>query len=318
MKLRNILITAAAVGMMFASMDRTSVVGYTEGDYADMNTFAHKAWNTNTAWTSGTNFNAVWTDGASTWGFSGGDEADLVNMRWSNDTYGLSVGLNMDSGTAAIAEVADSNNCGGAEGSGDPGACGDGVTAAAEVAGETTFDFAFGMNVMNWDVGFAMNTMEDGPMALNARGKCGFWAFDTFTVGYESAGDYTVMDFGMYGVQDWGSAKGYFGMGVTMDDNESAWHGGEMTINTSFSVESTLTDWCDLRIGYNKYFNMAAEVGGQESSDAYSAGLGFNYGSVQLDMIITDNLDDMVSNPLSFVNGRNSELATQWTLSYTW
>ena len=43
MKLRNILITVVATGMMFASWDRTSVVGYTEGDYTDMNTFAHKA-----------------------------------------------------------------------------------------------------------------------------------------------------------------------------------------------------------------------------------------------------------------------------------
>ena len=43
MKLRNILITAAAVGFMFASADRTGVVGYTAGDYDDMNTYAHKA-----------------------------------------------------------------------------------------------------------------------------------------------------------------------------------------------------------------------------------------------------------------------------------
>ena len=66
MKLRNILITAAAVGMMFASWDRTSVVGYTAGDYTDMNTYAHKAGGMNLAYTSGTDFTAVWTDGGTT------------------------------------------------------------------------------------------------------------------------------------------------------------------------------------------------------------------------------------------------------------
>ena len=44
MKLRNILITAAAVGMMYASADRVGVVGYTEGDYTDMNTYPHKVY----------------------------------------------------------------------------------------------------------------------------------------------------------------------------------------------------------------------------------------------------------------------------------
>jgi len=312
MKLRNILITAATMGMMFASADRTSVLGYTEGDYSDMNTFPHKAAGQNVAYTMGDDFTAVWTDGGTTWGFSSGTPSELVNMKWSNGTFGLAVGLNMDSGAV---EAADSNNCGGAEGSGDAGACGDAVTAAAA---ETTFDLGFGMNLAGWDVGFGMNTVEDGPMNLNARGSLGFWAFDTATFSYVSAGDLTVMDFGMYGVQDWGAATGYFGMGITMDDNEAAWHGGEMTINTDFSVESTLTDWCDLRIGYTKSFNMAAEVGGQESDDAYSAGLGFNYGSVQLDMIVTDNLNAMMSNPLNFVTGRNDGLATQWTLSYSW
>jgi len=301
MKLRNILITVVATGMMFASWDRTAVVGYTEGDYTDMNTFAHNAAGLNVAHTMGSDFNAYWTDGGTTWGFSSGDSADLVNMLWSNGTYGLSVGLNMDSGTAAV----------------DGG--------AAEVSGETTLDLGFGMNLFGWDVGFGMNTMEDGPMNLNARGKCGFWAFDTFTFGYTSGtndvgNDYTNMDFGMYGVHEWGPATGMFGIGLTMNDDILLWHGGEMTINTNFSVESTLTDWCDLRIGYNKSFNLAAEVGAAESDDDYYAGLGFNYGSVGLDMTISSGtLNSMFSDPIVYVNGRNtSALAASWTLSYTW
>jgi len=339
MKLRNILITVVAAGMMFASADRAGVVGYTEGDYTDMNTFAHKAAGLNVAHTMGTDFTAVWSADGSTWGFSSGDEADLVNMRWSNGTYGLSVGLNMDSGVIGVAAVAPTQSEPGTSTCDNPETlaveddfdCGDAVEyapgsdAVLAVDAATTFNLGFGMNLFGWDVGFGMNTADDGPMTLNARGKCGFWAFDTFTFGYTSdtndaGADYTSMDLGMYGVHEWGAATGMFGMGITMNDDASMWHGGEMTINTGFSVESTLTDWCDLRIGYNKSFNMATEDGGQESDDSYSAGLGFNYGSVGLDMTISSGtLSNMVSNPLEYINGRNDDaLAASWTLSYTW
>ena len=228
MKLRNILITMAASSMMFASADRVGVVGYSAGDYTDMNTYAHKAAGQNVAFTAGDDFTAVWTDGGTTWGFSGGTDTQLVDMLWSNGTYGLSVGLDMPAG------------------------------------GDTTFDLGFGMNLMGWDVGFSMDTVENGPMALNARGGCGFWAFDTMTVGYHAATtdggtDYTVLDLGMYGVHSWGSATGMFGMGVTSTDEPGqGWADPATLVNTNFSVESTLTDWCDLRIGYSKSFNMSA------------------------------------------------------------
>ena len=290
MKLRNILITAAAVGMMFASSSRTDVVGYTAGDYNDMNTYAHKAAGENVAFTAGDNFTAVWTDGGTTWGFSGGSDTQLVDMLWSNGTYGLSVGLDMPAG------------------------------------GDTTFDLGFGMNLMGWDVGFSMDTVENGPMALNARGGCGFWAFDTMTVGYHAATtdggtDYTVLDLGMYGVHSWGSATGMFGMGVTSTDEPGqGWADPATLVNTNFSVESTLTDWCDLRIGYSKSFNMSAADGEDVSTDSYHAGLGFNYGSVALDMIISQaTLSSMLSDPITYAAGRNdAPLAASWTLSYTW
>ena len=41
MKLRNILMAVATMGVMFASADRTGVVGYTAGDYDDMNKYPH-------------------------------------------------------------------------------------------------------------------------------------------------------------------------------------------------------------------------------------------------------------------------------------
>ena len=309
MKLRNILMVVATMGIMFSSMDRTGVVGYTAGDYTDMNTFAHKAAGQNVAWTAGDNFAAVWSDGGTTWGFKGGDTDDMVNMLWSNGTYGLDVAMSMDSATN-----------------------GDG----------TTFDLGFGMNLMGYDVGFNMDTAENGPMSLNLRGNCNFWVWDTMTFGYMAAtssggADYTSIDMSLYSVNEWGPATGYFALGFLntdrtgvfmedltdddLDNPTAVWSkaGDGMTaITTDFSVESTLTDWCDLRIGYSRAFNMGPEVGESESWSSYSAGLGFNYGSVQLDMTITEALDGMLSNPLNYLNGRNSDLAASWTLSYTW
>jgi len=368
MKLRNILITAAAVGFMFASANRTDVVGYTAGDYADMNTFAHKVAGQNVAWTAGDNFNAVWTDDGATWGFMGGNNQDLVNMWWSNGTYGLNVGLEMTPEYDTNGETA-------------------GLGTWGEAAA-TNFSVGFGMELMGMDLGFSMD-MESSDMALNLRGGFGFWAFDTFTVGFNSYGEqdwtvdsnmdgyadgnaetvsgvvtkkeaYTVIDLGMYGTQDWGAATGMFGLGLSMDSRAKAYNDaipegfgvcpgdanltqaacttagytwddtGEAaavaavsepmdaatTINTNFSVESTLTDWCDLRVGYSKSFNM----GDNSVSDNYGVGLGFNYGSVGLDMVLTDGvLGNMMSNPLSYVNGRNTDaLTTSWTLTYTW
>jgi len=304
MKLRNILITAAAIGFMFASANRTGVVGYTAGDYSDMNTFAHKVAGQNVAWTTGDDFTAVWSDGGTTWGFVGGNNSDLVDMWWSNGTYGLNVGLNMP----------------------------------PEDDGDTSFGIGFGMELMGMDVGLNMSTAEDSDMSLNVRRACSFWAFDTFTFAYDAHGAtggysaYTDLNFGMYSVNDWGPATGMFGLSFTSSDDVQAWSDmgtvddaddaivainddGYTAINTSFSVESTLTNWCDLRIGYTTSFNMADN----STSDNYKAGLGFNYGSVQLDMTITDALDTMVSNPMSYATGRNADgLTTEWTLTYSW
>ena len=329
MKLKNILTIAVASGMIFASMDRTNVLGYTAGDYTDMNTYAHKAAGQNVAYTAGSDFAAVWTDEGTTWGFMSGTDSQLVNMLYSNGTYGLSVGLDMPTG------------------------------------GDTTFDLGFGMNLAGYDVGFSVDTRDGGPLSLNARGSLDVWAFDTATFSYHAANsvpgdattgtDFTTIDAKLYGVNAWGPATGYFAMGVTSSDNplyqvsddsttadvdESAdglgpatgWADPVTLFNTSFSVESTLTDWCDLRIGYTKSFNLSASdavaaVGANPGSPAedattesYSVGLGFNYGSVNLDLSLNNGaLDTMFDNPMGTVTGYNDDDWTQtWTLSYTW
>ena len=292
MKLRNILMAVATMGVMFASADRTGVVGYTAGDYDDMNKYPHNASGQNLAFVNeGESFETVWTDAGTTWGFAGGGETSLVDMLWANGTFGLSLGVNMDSGT--------------------------GMDDA-----ETTMDIGVGMNVAGYDVGFHMGTADGADMNLWARGALGFWAFDTMEFNYMSNDDVAHIDVNMYGVKEWGAATGMFAMGFESTDKYTAVFGDDAAtlLTTGMSVESTLTDWCDLRIGYDRKFNFAAEDGGTESWEAFSAGVGFNLGSVQLDMTLSDGtLGDMMSNPLNYISGYNSDaLTSSWTLSYTW
>ena len=293
MKLRNILMAVATMGVMFASADRTGVVGYTAGDYDDMNKYPHNASGQNLAFVNeGESFETVWTDAGTTWGFAGGGNESLVDMLWANGTFGLSLGVNMDSGTVG----------------GDDA--------------ETTMDIGVGMNVAGYDVGFHMGTADGADMNLWARGALGFWAFDTMEFNYMSNDDVAHIDVNMYGVKEWGAATGMFAMGFESTDKYTGVFGDDAAtlLTTGMSVESTLTDWCDLRIGYDRKFNFAAEDGGTESWEAFSAGVGFNLGSVQLDMTLSDGtLGDMMSNPLNYISGYNSDaLTSSWTLSYTW
>jgi len=332
MKLRNILIAAATMGVMFASADRTNILGYTAGDYHDMNTFAHKA--TNVAYTSGESFNLAWSDGGTTWGFNGGAADELINMLWSNGNYGVTFGMNMV-GEATVANTSVVN------GTGD-GCTNDGTSALGDfsdctnesvAAAETLFNMGFGMNLAGWDVGFKMGTADNAGMSLNARGALGFWAFDTMTVNYWADDNYSDMSVNLYGLQEWGAATGMFSMGLRMADNDmwdhddnpdtddvAVWADSATLLTTGFSVESTLTDWCELRIGYNKSFNLAPGIDEHASIDSFGAGVGFNLGSVTLDMTLSDGtLDGMMNNPLNYISGYNSDdLSASWTLSYTW
>ena len=54
----------------------------------------------------------------------------------------------------------------------------------------------------------------------------------------------------------------------------------------------------------------------------FRAGLGFNYGSFNLDMVLT-NVDAMLNDPVKYVTGRNGDepgqtLGSHWTITYNW
>ena len=119
--------------LLFGSADRVAALGGNaamwEGDYSNISVFPHTMSDQNVAWTNGSNFTAIWDEDGTTWGFSGGDANDVVNMFWGNGTYGVKFGLNMDGGTDAVVDNPDTPDV---------------DETAAAVDGETNFNIGFG------------------------------------------------------------------------------------------------------------------------------------------------------------------------------
>ena len=89
-----------------------------------------------------------------------------------------------------------------------------------------------------------------------------------------------------------------------------------MNLVWNFAVESAMTDWGTLRIGYVKAHDFG---GGANDGGALVMGLGFNYGSFSLDMNIGDSYDALLNDPVKWAAGRNTNaLSSDWTISYNW
>mgnify|MGYP001442668311 CR=1 FL=1 len=96
----------------------------------------------------------------------------------------------------------------------------------------------------------------------------------------------------------------------------------------TFAVESAMTDWATARIGVNAgyYLMTTANSGDPGAKDvtgrggmetAFSVGLGFNYGSFNLDVDVSEGL---FTNPVQHVTGYESIAPNDATatLTYSW
>jgi len=97
----------------------------------------------------------------------------------------------------------------------------------------------------------------------------------------------------------------------------------------TFAVESAMTDWATARVGVNAGYNLMTSVettgvstakaitgrGGMDT--AFSVGLGFNYGSFNLDVDVSEGL---FTNPVQHVTGYESIAPNDATatLTYSW
>jgi len=296
---------------MFASGTRVNALGgagFWADDYANIGAFPASVNNHQAAWTDGTDFHTVWNSDGTTWGFAGGaGDDDVVNLMWGNGTYGVTFGLGMSPET----KVAD----------------GDAVDADAE----TALNLGFGMPLAGMDFGF--NYGDDGTIGINLRRAQDVWEWDHLLIGIQitpedfadgatqqgntafSADCYTNRAYGN-GTSGLFALGFHYGAPGSVDGVADAVD-PTMNLVWNFAVESAMTDWGTLRIGYVKAHDFG---GGANDGGDVVMGLGFNYGAFSLDMNINDSYDSLLNDPIKWAAGRNGDtaLSSMWTISYNW
>ena len=321
---KTLLILLSISTFIFASETRTDALGgagFWADDYANIGAFPASVNNHNVAWTDGSDFTSVWNADGTTWGFAGGSGDDMANVWWGNGTYGVNFGLGM----TPEKTVAD-----------------DGVAADAETALNIGFgmpDLA-GMN-FGFTYGMGCDACGGGAVGVNLRRPLDIWLFENILVDFDmgmegdvAADDPATMGLGVdaYTTTSYDSGiNSLFGLGFNYGSVGDA--DPTMGIVWNFAVESEMTDWATLRIGYSHGYDfanggtdMAAVTCGDDAADdcvevaqsgGLVVGLGFNYGSFNLDMNV-GGYDNLFNNPVQYVTGRNESLGANWTISYNW
>jgi len=293
--------------------------GFWADDYANIGAFPASVNNHNVAWTNGNDFTSVWNADGTTWGFAGGTGDDMANVWWGNGTYGVNFGLGM----TPEKKIAD----------------GDAMDADAD----TGINIGFGMPLAGMDFGFTYGMGGDnyggGAVGVNLRRAQSIWLFENILVDFDMGMEDTdtdapaTMGLGVdaYTTTSYDSGiNSLFGLGFNYGSVGDA--DPTMGIVWNFAVESEMTDWATLRIGYSHNYDFATGDADVEYSDGGTpddatddimqngglvVGLGFNYGSFNLDMNVGD-YGSLFNNPVQYVTGRNDELGANWTISYNW
>jgi hypothetical protein len=306
---KKLLIFAAISTFVIASSTRTDALsgaGYWADDYANIAAFPASVNDHNVAWTDGMNFTSVFDKDGTTWGFAGGTGDDVANIMWGNGSMGANLGIAMTVDDEATVGTDEAN---------------------------TALNIGFGMPLAGMDFGFTYGSgcadCGGGTMGVNLRRAQSIWVWDNMLINFANTSDDTEttddesamdLDIGMYSntAYDNGTNTLFglaFNYGSDGDDKM-------MGITWAFAVESAMTDWATLRVGYTHGYDFDSGGTDDVATDkgGLTAGLGFNYGSFTLDMKLT-SADAMLKDPVKYVAGRNADdapLGSAWTISYNW
>ena len=109
--------------------------------------------------------------------------------------------------------------------------------------------------------------------------------------------------------------------------------GGDDLVTTTITlpevnlgVEADVTDWAQVRFGLNHSYVLSGSVGDDyswsgsvdengESNFGWNFGLGFDYGTFTLDMVLENT--DLFNDPVRYITGRN-DLALSSSATLTW
>ena len=307
---KTLLIFITISTFVFASGTRTGALGgsgFWADDYANIWDFPAAVNDHNVAYTSGNNFATIFDQDGTKWGFAGGrNDNEVVNMNWGNGSMGARFGLSMKPEVVADATA--------------------GIAAADAVTG---YNLGFGMPLAGMDFGFGYD--DSGTIGLNLRRAQEIWVWDNMLIGFgmtpedfaDGASQRSNMNFGVdcYANRSYGDGtNGLFALGFHYGALGAETDGGtapDATMNLvwNFAVESEMTDWATLRLGYATMYDAG---GGANTPGSLQGGLGFNYDSFQLDMALT-SIPALVHDPVVYMTGRNqSPLGAEWTVTYSW
>jgi len=346
---KTLLIFIIVSTFLLASAQRVNSLGGNVGYWADddnsWTAFPHTINNSNLAQVSGLgadgSHNAIvrWGEGTK-WGFSWNEAAtsDMLNLQWGNGSMGATFGLAMSAN-----DDGDDTN----------GKATSSMGLSATWGQEMGFgDLGVGFSNGTYDDGDDATADDPSSMGLwlNLRRAQNVWLFDNMLVNFVYGSD-NDPNGTMAGSAD---AQGVMGLHVNLythiniSDNTTGLvamglaydavtnvGGTKDATSTSiglpmwtFAVESAMTDWATCRLGLNTGYLLSGSTndGGTDSKDAtsqggvdpsFSVGLGFNYGSFNLDVDVSEGL---FTNPVQHVVGYESiaPAGATATLTYTW
>jgi hypothetical protein len=262
----------------------------------------------------------------------------MINLQWGNGSMGATFGLAMEADDTGM--------------TGDGNAT-SGMGISASWGQAMGFgDLGVGFSNSSSDDGVATTKDDHATMGLtvNLRRAQSLWLFDNMLVNFVYGTDnvacggdcsttgsaVTTMALATSLFTHIDIADGTTGL-IAMGFGYGSVAGGEMKDATgsaivlpsyTFAVESAMTDWATCRIGVNAGYilNSAANSGVSGAKDVthqggmdtdFSVGLGFNYGSFNLDVDVSEGL---FTNPVQHITGYESiapDGATA-TLTYAW
>tara|TARA_Y100001970_G_C14214021_1_gene848588 strand:+ start:1439 stop:2518 length:1080 start_codon:yes stop_codon:yes gene_type:complete len=329
-------------------------VGYWAGDDNEWTMFPHTLNNSNLAQVAGLGTESAheayvrWGEGTK-WGFSWNqaNANDMLNLQWGNGTMGATFGFGMASYDDGIAKGDDTCT---------PSASNDCVDATSSMGLNASFGMAMGFGDLGvgfyQNSGDDGTGATDQAAAMgfwaNIRRAQNLWVFDNMLAGFSFGSDnntgasvsadaetnmsLTTSFFTHLDIAD--GTTGLLAMGfgyyanAALDGVKDATETTIVLPSWTFAVESGMTDWATCRVGLTSAYVLSNTVnsGLADAKDVtnsgtnttnWSVGLGFNYGSFNLDL---DVEEDLFTNPVQHVTGYepiSGDNATA-TLTYTW
>ena len=280
---KTILMFVVISTLVFAGPQRVAALGggtYWADDYSNIDAFPADVNNhSGSAWTNNSGgFTSVFDHDGNTWMCKASTEKNnVLDVGWGNGEMGVTLGVNMADGQ------------------------------------DTNLDIGVGMPLAGGNFGFTTDTKDH---SINLRKAQDLWIFDNMLVGLDindgEGGDTDKMAFNA----DFYSNNGTLMHAVGFAYGDADGGDATLTMTTAFGVESAWTDWATVRVGYSHGYDLMNQAGAG-GDDALSLGLGFNYGSFNLDMGITTAV---FTDPVKYLTGNNQDaaLGTGFDITYTW